>query len=396
MRPAYERDPYLRELDVEVVRVDTQGGSTYAVLDDTLLFPEGGGQPADHGSLGGVAVLDVRRVDGEIRHYVAAPVTTGSCGLTLDWARRHDYMQQHTAQHLISALAADRLGWRTTSSHLGAERSDIELAIEVGQADPARLAQLESMVVEEILADRGVRARRVPPEAMADLEVRTRGLPAGHSGDVRLVEVEGLDLNTCGGTHLSSTGQIETVKLLGVEPMRGGTRLHWLAGGRVRSRLGDREALAYDLRSLLGTSDAEMVGTVEGKLERIVALERRLRAQERELVVAAVNQLLPCSEAVAAGHFPDATPAFLQQVGRAFVDAAPGGLALLTAGPGREGSFVVAAGADCPLEASVAGARVAKILEGRGGGAAPIFQGKANDLRQRESALAALRALLTG
>ena len=203
---AFERDPYLTELSVRVVETGAQGGRPWAVLDDTILFPEGGGQPADRGALGGVRVVDVQVVDGAVRHYLASPVSDGQVELHLDWDRRFDHMQQHTAQHLLTAVAADRLGWETTAFHLGPETCDIELA--AASVAPADLIRLEAEVASEIRAARRVTHRRVQPEAMASLPVRTRGLPEGHEGDVRLVEIEGIDLNTCGGTHLRSTSEI--------------------------------------------------------------------------------------------------------------------------------------------------------------------------------------------
>jgi Ser-tRNA(Ala) deacylase AlaX len=125
--PAYDREPYRRELDVRVVEVGAAEGRSWARLDDTLCFPEGGGQPPDHGWLGGVRVVDVQRHEEGIRHFVERPVEVGAASLVLDWERRFDHMQQHTAQHLLSALALDRFGWATRSFHLGPATSDVEL-----------------------------------------------------------------------------------------------------------------------------------------------------------------------------------------------------------------------------------------------------------------------------
>src|SRR5664280_1407985 len=232
--PAYERDPYMKELTTEIVETGVEGGVPFAVLAETVLYPEGGGQPADRGWLGGVEVTDVQRREATIRHFLARPVEAGPVTVRLDWVRRFDHMQQHTGQHLLTAVAADRFGWPTTAFHLG-ERRDPELDV----ADP--------------------------------LAVRTRGLPASHQGDVRLVGIAGTDLNTCGGTHVRSTAEIEVIKLLGAEPMRGGTRLTFVAGGRVRARLGTHEALNARLRAALGAPDEEIAAVAEAKLEQLQA-----------------------------------------------------------------------------------------------------------------------------
>ncbi|HSN56827.1 MAG TPA: hypothetical protein VLT32_19310, partial [Candidatus Sulfomarinibacteraceae bacterium] len=148
MEPAYHRDPFLAELDTEVVAVGEEGGRPYAVLADTVFYPEGGGQPADHGRLGDVAVLDVQAIGGEIRHFVDAAVSPGPVHLELDWPRRFDHMQQHTAQHLLTAVALRDFGWRTTAVHLGPEISDIEL--DVPQLERAELDRLEAACEFEV------------------------------------------------------------------------------------------------------------------------------------------------------------------------------------------------------------------------------------------------------
>ncbi len=385
---AYEREPYRTELDAAVLTVGQEGNRAFAVLDDTVLFPEGGGQPADHGRLGEVAVTDVQRVEGELRHYLAAPVAPGPVHLTLDWRRRFDHMQQHTAQHLLTAVALDRYGWRTTAFHLREAACDIELS--AASLSAAELEALEEAVVAEIRADRPVRARRVEPEALQELAVRSRGLPAGHRGDVRLVEIEGIDTNTCGGTHVRAIGEIETIKLLGTESLRGGTRLHWLAGGRVRRRLGEHEARAAELRDAFSTGDAELTAVARLKLGQLKDLRRRQKMLEGRLAEAVAAQLAAHDDDVVEAHFDDADMGFLQQIARRFCRSQHAGAALLTAAGEAGAFFVVAAGGASSLDVSAAGPRVAAALEARGGGSGGIFQGKAQSLAGRGAALAAL------
>jgi len=239
-QPAYETDPYLQVTDTEICQVADDSGRPYAVLADTILYPEGGGQPADRGMINGVAVLDVQKVAGEVRHYLKVPLQPGPAKVQLDWVRRFDHMQQHTGQHLLSALAQDRFGWATTAFHLGEAQCDVELAVPGLSA--RQLGELEEAVAAEIRSARLVSTRCVTAEEYSTLKVRSRGLPEGHQGEIRLVEIAGVDLNTCGGTHLHSTTELEAIKLLGTESLRGGTRLFFVAGGRVRTRLGEHEA----------------------------------------------------------------------------------------------------------------------------------------------------------
>jgi len=386
---AYEREPYRRELVAEIVRTGIDRDRPYAVLADTVCFPEGGGQPADHGWLADAAVVDVQWAAGEIRHYLTAPVAAGTATLRLDWQRRFDHMQQHTGQHLLTAIAQDRHGWPTTAFHLGAEVCDVEL--DVNALDGARLAALEEAVNAEIRAALPVAPRRVSEQEYATLAVRTRGLPAGHSGDVRLVEISGIDCNTCGGTHVRCTAEIGCLKLLGTEPMRGGTRVFFAAGGRVLRRLAAHEERSSALRALLGAPDGGLVEAVRARLEDLRQAERRLRATEEELAAALAATLAAGDGVAVDAHFDGRDLVFLQQIGRRLAAAAPGKAALLTATAGAESCFVVAAGPQAGLDVQTLGRRIAAALGGRGGGSGLLAQGKASSLAGRDEALRLLR-----
>ena len=388
-QPAYERDAYLTTLETQVLRCGQDGDRPFAVLADTVFYPEGGGQPCDRGALNEAAVVDVQKRDGEIRHYLDAPAQPGPARLRLDWARRFDHMQQHTGQHLLTAVAQDRFRWGTTAFHLGAQVCDIEL--DAPAITPGELDRLEEAVAEEIRARREVSARWVTAEGYAAEAVRSRGLPEGHTGDIRLVQIAGIDLNTCGGTHLRHTGEIEGLKLLGTEGIRGGTRLFYVAGGRARKRLGAHEQRNAALRALLGAPDEELVPALQVKLDQLQALERRSRRLEEDLAELQAAALAARPEALVAAHFEGRDMAFLQKLARGVLAVAPGKAVFLTSEAGGQGLFLLSAGEGSPMEVPVLGKAVAADLGAKGGGSGRTFQGKAPDLAKRDEALARLR-----
>jgi alanyl-tRNA synthetase len=309
----------------------------------------------------------------------------------LDWVRRFDHMQQHTGQHLLTAVAEQRFGWHTTAFHLGEQLSDIEL--DTPMVGPEQLMELEEAVAAEIRAARPVTARRVSPEDYAALPVRTRGLPEGFTGDIRLVEIAGIDLNTCGGTHVRSTAEIEGLKLLGTEGMRGGTRLFYVAGVRLRRLLAAHHERSAKLRQLVGTSDEELPGGVSAKLEQLKDAQRAVRILEEGLAVESARALALGPEPILHAHWPERDLAFLQRVAREVARLAPDRIALLTAGEEGRGAFLLCAGERATIDLAAAGRGIAEILAGRGGGSGRIFQGKAAALSRREEALARLRTL---
>ena len=387
--PAYEREPFLRSIVTDVVHAGEERSRPFVALADTILYPEGGGQPADRGRIGGVPVEDVRTVDGEVRHYLAGAPPTGRMQVELDWVRRFDHMQQHTGQHLLTAVAEQRFGWHTTAFHLGEQLSDVEL--DTPKIAPEQLVDLEEAVAAEIRAARPVTARRVGPEEYATLPVRTRGLPDGFTGAVRLVEIAGIDLNTCGGTHVRSTAEIEGLKLLGTEAMRGGTRLFYVAGARLRRLLGAHHERSAKLRQLVGTSDEELPSGVSAKLDQLKEAQRAVKTLEEGLAVESARAMAAGPDPILHAHWAERDLPFLQKVAREVGRLAPDRVALLTAGDGEQGAFVLCAGEHAAIDMAAAGRKVAEILGGRGGGSGRIFQGKAAALLRRAEALAWLR-----
>ena len=339
--PAYERDPFLRTLETVVLETGVEEGRPWAVPEDTLFYPEGGGQPTDRGKIGEAAVLHVEKREGRILHFLDRPVERGPARCFLDWERRWDHMQQHTAQHLLTALAEDRFGWKTRAFHLGPEVCDIDL--DAPHLSDKERIRLEEEAAREVGAARPIRVRYVEAGELESLQVRTRGLPEGFEGPVRLVEIEGLDLNTCGGTHLPDTARIGAIALLGTEPMRRGTRLFFVAGERVRRRLRWREDAFGRLRSLLGVGDEEVPAAVEARLEKIKEL---VKDRKKLLALAArlEGEALAGGEGpFAAGHYPWGDSESLFLTVKAALEVSPGKVFFLTAGEKEEGFFQVQA-----------------------------------------------------
>ena len=389
---AYESDAYLTELATRVTGSGEEDGRPFVILEDTVLYPEGGGQPCDYGTIEGVGVDDVRKVDGAVRHYLETPVAEAEVRVLLDWRRRYDHMQQHTAQHLLSALFLERHGWPTTSFHLGERSCDIEL--DTAGVEAEVLTGIEDEFMEKVRAGLPVTTRRVSEEEYRAMGVRGRGLPAGHRGSVRLVEIEGVDRTTCGGTHLRSTAEIESIHLGPIESMRGGSRLYWIAGGRVRRRLGELESMVAGMRTLLETSEEELIATAGARLDALKETTRELRHQTGKLAEVHAGALAASPGRLVEAHFDGADGAFLAGVGRALLELSDTKVGLLTASEGGAHLFFIVAGEQSGVPIDEVGAEVAAALGGRGGGSGKTFQGKAGSLEQRAEAVDVLRRLL--
>ena len=342
------------------------------IVDRSVLYPGGGGQPSDRGSIGGAAVLDVQKdTSGAIRITTDAPVACGRVPVQVAMARRYDHMQNHSAQHLITAVAQDHFSRSTVSFHLGAQSCSIDLDGPLGRAD---LQALEARVNEEIRRNHPITHRLVSLEDYAQLNVRSRGLPAGHTGDVRLVEIAGIDITTCGGTHVARLGEVQMVHLTGTEKVRGGVRLSYLAGGRVLARLREGTHRQDTLNRALKCGPSEHLAAVQRLLDDAktgARLRRQVLAELGQELGAAVPGTTP-TRAVHL-HRPEADLSLLKSIADAARAAGHTGPLLLTGGE-SSGVFLVDGHAELVARA---GPRVAQAVRGRGGGHGSRFQGKA-------------------
>jgi Ser-tRNA(Ala) deacylase AlaX len=382
-------DPYLRSVRTRVSKCsETEEGRFEVLLDRTPFFPESGGQPSDEGTVGGLEVLALCRDDsGEVVHVLPGPVS-GEVDAVLDWPRRFHFMQQHTAQHAITALASGRFGWETTAMHLGEERSDVEFAAPGLSIEALR--PLEREVNELIRANRPIHGRFVDQAGFAGLGARSRRLPQDLEGDVRLVEIEGVDLNTCGGTHVSSTAEIQVCAFLGTEQLRGGTRVFFLAGDCALKLFDDLLDRQKALCTALTCGPEEHLPALAKLRESAKESERARNSLSRELSALLGRELSRQGSPVFLDR-PDADQAFLKAIAIEYRKCAPEGIVLLAGGSGESGHFLLAGPVGA---AAVLGPDVAAVLSARGGGSAGFYQGRMARTRDLGKEAEAFRQLV--
>lgn len=224
----YDADSHLKEFEARVLSCTPCEGGFAAVLDRTAFFPEGGGQPCDLGTLAGAQVLDVQLCGEEIVHTAASPLAVGETVRgELDWARRFDFMQQHSAEHIVSGLVHRLFGYDNVGFHLSRESVTLDFN---GLLTPEQLQQIEQLANERIWQN--VRFDTFYPDAaaLAGLDYRSK---KEIIGAVRLVEIEDTDLCACCAPHVSHAAEIGAIHLEDGGRMRGGSRLWLLAGGRA-------------------------------------------------------------------------------------------------------------------------------------------------------------------
>jgi Ser-tRNA(Ala) deacylase AlaX len=353
---------------------DARGG--WVRLDRTVLYPGGGGQPPDRGTIDGARIHHVETRGGAVLHYVDGPLEEDEVTVELDTARRLEMSQQHTAQHLLTSWLLAEHGMRTTTFHLGESYAAIEL--DGPSFDEERLVEVEDEVNALVRRDPPVTTRFIDPGQMEELDVRSRLLPEGHTGRLRIVEIEGLDRNTCAGTHVSRLAEIQAVHLLGMEPARGVTRVHFLAGVRVLRRLRALRDVEDDLKARLGTSPDQFAAVVDTWNEERRALGKQVERLRREASRALARELAAAPGRVIVHRLADATPDALRALARALLELRPEAVVALAgeAGTPPVACFLVQSGPRGPEDVSKPGEAVRDALGARGGGRGRTFQGR--------------------
>lgn len=296
-------------------------GPYWAVmLDRSAFYPGGGGQPSDRGWIDGRRVVeaghDPQRHDLVVHYVTSMEPPRGTVECSLDWARRLDLMQQHTGQHILSAVAMRDLGAATVGFHLSEETATVDLAVSaVVLASPEAMervaGQLEAAACEVVFAGRPVRIHFVRPgqtpdgdaaQAGLELRVRERG-PAPKGGETwRVIEVGGLDLSPCGGTHVATTGEIGLITVQRWEKVRDGLRLEFACGWRALAAHGWRRDALRELAQSLSVHERDAVGQALANLEAASTAQRELRALRLELLGHQAATLFDAAEALPGGR----------------------------------------------------------------------------------------------
>ena len=374
----YYRDATLRTFSGALVDTADEGRKVY--LDQTAFYPTSGGQPHDLGTLGGARVIDVIDEGARVAHVLDAPLDR-EVQITvrgeIDWERRHDHMQQHTGQHLLSAVLDDLLGLKTVSVHFGPDTSTLDVADANGGGN---VLPVDTLVTVETRANAIIAESRPVIVTFEDAAVVT-GLrkPSDRDGILRIVTIDGVDRSACGGTHVASTAEIGPMFLRRQEKVRQGLRIEFVCGDRAIQRARrDLETLSRVARTFSASID-EVAKIVEGQVAQLGELQAENRKLHESLAsyraVELYNAAPPRAdgvrlvvERVSAGA--DST----RSLAMAF---APLTSAMFVALSHTPPSVLVATSADSGLDAGKLLKPLLEQVGGRGGGSARLAQGSA-------------------
>lgn len=298
----YDGDSALLDFTARVTECRESGGRYDVTLDLTAFFPEGGGQGADHGTLGAVRVVDVHTAGGEVVHTTDAPLKAGQeVEGHVDGERRLAMMQQHSGEHIFSGLVCRLFGYDNVGFHIGTEAVTMDFNGPLTEADVRRVERLAN---EAIWANLPVEAFVPPREELETLHYRSK---KAIDGDVRIVRIPGVDTCACCGTHVKQTGSVGQIKVLGCQKYKSGVRVSILCGMRA---LDEENAVLEQAKRIAVALSAKQAGIAEAA-EHLLAERDALRAQNDALGMRMFELLagretgdvrVVCCDALAASH----------------------------------------------------------------------------------------------
>lgn len=285
MEKLYEENPFLTHFSATVESC-VQGKKGWdVILDQTAFYPEGGGQPYDVGTLGGVQVLEVHEREDRVVHTCDAPLEVGTMVAgEIDWDRRFDLMQHHSGEHIVSGIAHSKWGCDNVGFHMGADVITIDLNTLI---DETQLQELEQDVNRYIWEDHPIQIDFPSPEELEVLPYRSK---KALTGRVRIVSFPGADMCACCGTHVATSGQVGLVKLLSVQKFRDGVRIELVCGKRALDYLSRIMEQNRMISNLLSSKPMETAAAVQRLMEENNQLKSRILAMEDSQFAALAEQ----------------------------------------------------------------------------------------------------------
>jgi len=382
----YFADSYLTSFTARVTdRADREGRPAVA-LDRSAFYPEGGGQPADRGTLNGVPVLDVQSDDdGTVWHTLESPLGADQVEAKVDWIRRFDHMQQHHGQHLLSAAFEELFNLKTVAFHLGADYATIDLG---GDASEDQLLAAEDRTNQVIWEDHPVQTRFVTPEELATLPLRK---PPPVAGAIRVVSVQGFDHSACGGTHPRSTGAVGLLHIRRREKRGAETRIEFICGGRALRDLRKKGALLGRIAGSLTVGLDEVEDAVRRVREQEESSRKRLATVMATLLAHEARDLVAQAEPAGATPMVHLVRDDLSlDEARTLAHAVTGSGGLIVLGiSGDKAQMLVGRPADHALDCGQLVREVLTAFGGRGGGQPAMAQGGIPDPNRLADAVAA-------
>lgn len=361
----YYEDAYCREFDARVTDCREGKRGWEVTLDQTAFYPEGGGQPADEGTLGEAKVLDVKEGGEEVIHLCDRPLEPGSTVHgTLDWDRRFRFMQQHSGEHIFSGIVHRTFGYDNIGFHMGKDCVTVDFSGMLSEED---IAQVERAANEAVLADLEILEDYPSREELGRLDYRSK---KELEGQVRIITIPGSDVCACCGTHVKRTGQIGPIKAVASEHYKTGIRISLQIGWKALEDYEEKHRNIKEISALLSAppqETAEAVRKLQEQIQELKAANVALKQKQLDRLVEEV----PEGTSRVIRFVEDLNPVEVRMLADRLAQKADF-VAVFSGNDGEGYKYVMCSAS---MDVAALGKKFNEALNGRGGGRNPMVQG---------------------
>jgi len=361
----FEKDPYIREFDARVVECIEDGDKYLVQLDRTAFFPEGGGQPGDRGYLGKAVVFDTHEKEGCIWHQTDSPLAIGDkiYGI-LDWNFRYSNMQNHAGEHIVSGLIHQKYGFDNVGFHMGSDGITLDINGELTKEQVEAIEEEANRAVQDNIP---IQVTIPAKDVLKQMDYRSK---KALEGDVRIVEIPGIDVCACCGTHPLKTGEIHLIKILSLQNYKGGVRILMVAGMRALADYAGKHESIIEISHLLSAKTGEVCEAVSRLQKENADLKFRLVRMKKELLAVKAENFGADKDVICVQE-PDLNGNELREYANLLIQKAKRVLVLSDGGDDRW-RYVLADGNG---KAKELGAEIQTLFDGKGGGSPAMIQG---------------------
>ncbi|MCL2874454.1 MAG: alanyl-tRNA editing protein [Defluviitaleaceae bacterium] len=364
-------DVYQKGFNAVVINCDKSiNGNFIVVLDKTAFYPEGGGQPSDIGKIDNARVLTVFEKDGIIFHETDIPLTIGDNVYgEIDFSHRMSNMQNHSGEHIVSGIIKSRLGYDNVGFHMGSEFITIDINGTLSDQD---IDEIELLANEVVFKNLDIEIL-FPSES--DYKKMTCRSKKELSGEIRVVQIKGVDTCACCGTHVARTGEIGIIKLISHQRYKGGTRISMLCGKRALFDYSNKNKNVYKISGLLSSKPNEIAINTENMLNENSLLKYKLVEHKLKLFKCMADSTPQCEKICVFEE--DLNPTELKQLCQSLCEKAA---FVLVLSESSESVYKYALGS-LTSDISTLGKLLNEKFDGRGGGKG-IMQGSFTGCRE--------------
>ena len=370
----YDIDAYQEEFEATVLSCEKKEGNVYCViLDQTLFFPEEGGQTPDKGTIGEEEVVDVQIRDDVVYHYVTQQLEVNRVVKgKIDWQHRFSNMQQHSAEHIFSGLAHRKYGMRNVGFHLSNQIVTMDFD---GVFTEEQLCEMEWEVNQAIVANVEIKTGYPSKEALEKIDYRSK---IEIDGDVRIVEVKGYDICACCAPHVKRTGEIGGFKIQSAQKYKGGMRISFLAGFRALEEYRRKAEIISELSEILSTNQANLPEYVNKLKNQIYELKGKLSYAKQTMMESKLKEI-PDSQLNVVLFEKDLDSAVMRMVVNQLMDKHGGVCGIFTGNDDEGYNYIIGSKTiDCREIAT----KLREELDARGGGKPQMIQGSVNAIEE--------------